>query len=620
MKGFKITQLVVTGAAVGPASLLFSSGLNLVTGPSDTGKTYAFQCIDYILGSSTLPKVFTENKGYDTIFLEIQSTFDEVKSVFSRSLNEKKDTLYYKGVSYENKDTVQPIILLSQSDKKKPNISTELLEAFGFNLPIKVRINSGGTKNDFSFRNLSPFTLIKEDTMIQERSPIYTGGSYTDRTLKSHVFKFLVTGNDDSELEEKDKRTIFKAKKTGSLEVLEELCKKEHKNLLDAEQKKVSLPPYLNDVNDIFIDIQTKIEKLNREIINLEKEQNDSKNNIKYNYDLQYKFELLMEQYVTDIERLRFIDEGTFLFNQLRPIKCPYCGELLVNNIEEHRHKRTFVDTAQVLQACEYEINKIKENIEELSEASTTVSEIIQNLSEENLRRSDVINTKKNEIEEFLKPKLETLNIEFQSKLEYERIEMDILIIKERKAELQKMITEANNKKNTEHPNEAQKIIANINNSRLVSIFSANLKTVLFDENDIVDVLFFLNDNKEIDYKINNKNRGSYGKGYRSLIVSIFYASMVLFCEEKDLPYSSFIVLDSPINAFKDTKNRELLSNSTKNKFFNFLYEHFENKQVIIFENDTINMDDELYNKVNITPFTRNNTGRYGFFPHYTNK
>ncbi|MBC1932224.1 hypothetical protein HCJ29_01355 [Listeria seeligeri] len=150
--------------------------------------------------------------------------------------------------------------------------------------------------------------------------------------------------------------------------------------------------------------------------------------------------------------------------------------------------------------------------------------------------------------------------------------------------------------------------------------WAESLKTFLTNHTSLIEIYASKKKMTKMEVKINNKNRGSYGKGYRSLIVSIFYASMVLFCEEKDLPYSSFIVLDSPINAFKDTKNRELLSNSTKNKFFNFLYEHFENKQVIIFENDTINMDDELYNKVNITPFTRNNTGRYGFFPHYTNK
>ncbi|MBC2077873.1 hypothetical protein HCA99_01435 [Listeria booriae] len=619
MNGFKITKLVVTGATVKPVSLLFSTGLNLVTGPSNTGKTYAFQCIDYIFGNSSSPKDIPEGKGYDTIFLEIQSNSDKTSSVYSRSLVEENSILYYEGVTYENKDRKQPINLIEKHDLKKPNISSDLLRKFGFTLPIKIKKSSGGAKVSFSFRYLSPLLLIKEDTMIQERSPIYTGASYTDRTQRAHAFKFLMTGTDDSELEEKDNDKIFRAKKTGNLEILEQLFEKEQQKLLDAEQKEISLAPYLNDVNDVFLSVQTKIGELNSEIIDLEKEQKDTMNNIKYNNDLHYKFTLLMEQYDTDIERLKFIDEGTFLLNQLRPVKCPHCGETLINHTE-HNHDKTVIDVEQALYACEVEINKIQDNIMELKEASATVNETIQNLSEDFSSKSELIRTKKNDITEFLQPKLETLNIEFQSKLEHERIVADILLTNERIVELQKLIKEASTKKNAVYSSEVQNIISTINNSRLINIFSENLKAVIFDDTEIVNVEFFLNDDTEIDYKINNKNRESYGKGYRSLIVSVFYASMTLFCEENELPYSPFLVLDSPINAFRDTVEREQLSNSTKNKFFNFLNEKFKNKQVILFENDTIDKNDKLYNKVNITYFTRNDTGRYGFFPHNTDK
>lgn len=34
----------------------FQPGLNLILGPSDTGKTLIFQCLDFLLGASELPK------------------------------------------------------------------------------------------------------------------------------------------------------------------------------------------------------------------------------------------------------------------------------------------------------------------------------------------------------------------------------------------------------------------------------------------------------------------------------------------------------------------------------------------------------------------------------------
>ncbi len=58
--GFVITRLALTGPNRADAELLFRRGLNVVTGPSDTGKTFAFQCIDFMLGASTPPKAIRE--------------------------------------------------------------------------------------------------------------------------------------------------------------------------------------------------------------------------------------------------------------------------------------------------------------------------------------------------------------------------------------------------------------------------------------------------------------------------------------------------------------------------------------------------------------------------------
>ncbi|KGL40496.1 hypothetical protein HCA64_01310 [Listeria booriae] len=615
MKGFKITRLIVAGVGLEPVNLSFSTGINLVSGPSDTGKTYAFQCIDYILGSSSPPKFVSEGAGYDTVSLEIQTNFDNKKSVLSRSLNEKTDVFYYEGVAYEDLQNTEPAILSEKFHEKKPNISSLVLQKIGFDLPIKIKKSRGGAKNNFTFRYLAPLTLVKEDTMIQERSPIYIGGSYADRTLKAHTFKFLVTGNDDSELQEKDTTPIFNAKKTGNLEMLEKLQEKESRKLIDARQRQVPSISLSNNFGDILLSLQTKIGQLNCEIIELENEKQNIKNNIKYNEALQYKFKLLMEQYNTDIERLNFIDEGTFLLNQLETITCPYCGEAIRND-NEHEHTKSVIDTEQALQACESEIKKIKGNIIELRRASDTVASTIQNLTEDYTCKVDLIKVKKSDVTESLQPKIEVLNNELNRRLEYEKNVVDIVAIEQRIDELQTLIQEASSKKNTLYPSDFQNIILEINSSRFVRLFSDNLKAVIFNKDDTVEVAFFLNVSNEIDYEINGKDRGSYGKGFRSIIACIFYATLILFCEEKNLPFSPTLVLDSPINAFRDTKEGERLLNSIKNKFFKFLYENFKNKQVIIFENDTISEEDELYKKVNVIPFTKSNTGRYGFFPH----
>ena len=47
--GFIIEKLILIGKTVEPAILNFKKGLNVIHGPSDTGKTYAYQCIEYLL-------------------------------------------------------------------------------------------------------------------------------------------------------------------------------------------------------------------------------------------------------------------------------------------------------------------------------------------------------------------------------------------------------------------------------------------------------------------------------------------------------------------------------------------------------------------------------------------
>ena len=51
MKRIVLKKLVLSGVDKKDAVLKFTEGLNVISGDSDTGKTYAFQCINYMLGA-----------------------------------------------------------------------------------------------------------------------------------------------------------------------------------------------------------------------------------------------------------------------------------------------------------------------------------------------------------------------------------------------------------------------------------------------------------------------------------------------------------------------------------------------------------------------------------------
>ena len=70
--GFYIKKICVVGNNVKDATIEFVKGLNIISGPSDTGKSYIFECIDYMLGSSKEPKKIGEAKGYNAVLMEIE--------------------------------------------------------------------------------------------------------------------------------------------------------------------------------------------------------------------------------------------------------------------------------------------------------------------------------------------------------------------------------------------------------------------------------------------------------------------------------------------------------------------------------------------------------------------
>ena len=70
--GFTLKCLRATGKDHSLSELRFTNGLNVISGASDTGKSYILECIDFMYGSDKLPRRIEESKQYDFILLEIE--------------------------------------------------------------------------------------------------------------------------------------------------------------------------------------------------------------------------------------------------------------------------------------------------------------------------------------------------------------------------------------------------------------------------------------------------------------------------------------------------------------------------------------------------------------------
>ena len=86
----KLTKLILAGENKKDAIINFKGGLNVIAGASDTGKSFAFECIDFALGSSSNPKTVPEMKGYRSVFLEIEDIGQE--EIFTLKRKKHGDT------------------------------------------------------------------------------------------------------------------------------------------------------------------------------------------------------------------------------------------------------------------------------------------------------------------------------------------------------------------------------------------------------------------------------------------------------------------------------------------------------------------------------------------------
>jgi len=246
--GFIIEKLELIGDSVEPVSIELKKGLNVIYGPSDTGKTFIFQCIDYMLGKSSGPKEIPEAKKFNMIYLFI-ATLEGENFKLERSLSGGD----YKVENLKDNTTFKLVCKNGTNDK---SISDFLLDIINLSNK-KIRKNSNGETKNLYFQQLKRLFLVDEVRIITEES-LLVSGQYTEKTFEENVFKFLLTGQDDSNiiiaLKPKDIQN-----KTGKLEVYNELISQIDAQLKDIDYKKVD----------------EQIEKLNMTISNFKEEESN---------------------------------------------------------------------------------------------------------------------------------------------------------------------------------------------------------------------------------------------------------------------------------------------------------------------------------------------------------
>lgn len=587
---FYIEKIIVTGSGKTDSIIELSNGVNIIYGPSNTGKTYIVKCIDYMFGSEREP--IDISTGYQYIKIIVRTQCGTI--TMSRKIGENKIEVS----SNDNNVPSGKYATKASRTNYDKTINSVWLSLIGINDLHLVISNENYKKQILSWRTFSHMFMLTETKIISEYSAILSGRDTSNTAVIASLI-FLLSGQDFAETETKDTKEIKEAKKNAVKAYI-------NKELFRLSERNQELLAQLKENPNI--DIAVEIEKIMAEISTNEKRINSSiEENQKILAQLYEKNENLSEcnvllnrydelttQYDADLKRLNFIVDGEANLNASFSTHCPFCdGEVVV------KRNQNYIDAAKS------DYKKIKLQAKDLESAS-------KELRSEKLSLEQEIGTlmaKKKSIEELIEKELKPQVFNLKEKLSAYKDaiecqkEIDIL----KKLSEQKTADMIEN--DTDEESELKFKVKEHLDYSFINELSNGIKSFLENCNydNLLSVIF---DKADMDIVINGKKKSSNGKGYNAYFNSVVAIVLSRYMESKAKYSPDFLVLDSPILSLKEKETKKP-SETMRNTLFENIVDNQKGIQTIVIENEIPEIN---YKDANIIHFTKEkNNGRYGF-------
>jgi hypothetical protein len=598
--GFIIKELRLIGKSVENASIVLKKGVNIITGPSNVGKSYIFQCFNYMFGGSKRPKPIKESRNYDFIYLELIDSTNTTYTLLS-DLKGGNFKLYNSSID-KIKETDEFEIL----DRKHSPHNDQTVSAFLLKLNNltgkKIRTNQKGKTRPISYRDIVKFSMVNESKITTEESLIVS--HYTKATEESNVLKLIVTGNDDSTIIESLSKNQI-ANRKGKLEILKEFI---NDNTKDLKTFKVEPSLMLNETNSLIekltenhSNLQNKFNEIESERVKTLEILHKRQSRKRVIEELYKRTDLLKSHYYSDVSRLKSTIETSILLNEENHStngNCPLCN----GEIEE---KCSIADINKIIDSCSKEIQKIESLIQELLESekilkeefkgiSLEVSDLEKNINKYTLEIDKGVGLEMGLIIEQINQQNEKKSIVLGALYKFEQLEK----FKAEKEKLESSIPKSSSKETFEHISTASLTpLSKAIKSVLKGYNYPNLTSVSYSE-------------EENDFVISGEDRNLSGKGYRAIIYSAFIVALQELLIQKE--YSIGVpIIDSPLVTYRKPENIDeiTISDDLAMDFYRYITAQSELHQIIVIENEEPPTD--VKDKVNHIKFSRKN----GFIP-----
>lgn len=593
MSKFYIKKLTAYGENKIESSIEFSPYLTIICGASNTGKTYIFKCIKYLFGSDKLE--IKVNSGYTKFSMVL--CFNNKDITFTREINSSDIEVIsnYEGV--ENG-------IYSTDYEKENNINSVYLSLFGIHEEFKVPLNRNCEMKRFTLRMFLHMLMINEKEIERDLSIVLPKEPSIKTYFLSHLL-YLLYETDFSVYDPEDSKKTKRIKKAAISKYINDKL-----FALKERSEAIKNNPFFNSNYDVDKEIQlltvrlNYIEtQLNETFINgqaLLKDITERNERLNECTILLNRYVSLESQFTSDIQRLSFISESSFILkNKAENNKCPHCNQTLSTNNEFNVNIDTinaeiFRITSQLDGLMEIknellgEINKLNSSLAELQKKKDEVDTLINTVLKPEKRN---IEEKINKFKEFISIQSELKTLESFDRQWNDDLEG--LYKKQPKKNIYKPFDLFSIDFSNDITREIQTILELCDHPRYNNA-SFNIKS--------------------FDIEINNNPKSTNGKGFTAFYNTTLVLAFRKYLYETARIKPPFYIIDTPLLGL-DVGHTHIVKNNLTQGIYNYFVNSVNQSQLIIIENEKDMPNINLKNpKIKYYYFTHDeNEGRYGF-------
>jgi len=602
MRAMTLLHLTFVGPGVAPATVEFGPRLTVIYGASDTGKSFIVEAIDYMLGAGKLKNV-GEAEGYTRILLGLRLADNQIVTL-ARTINGNKVDIHGGDLRAYNAASPDKTLSVRHNAKSEKNLSRYLLKIVGADGRQLLKKQNGELAS-LSFRHLAHLCVIDETRMAAPRSPVLASGQYQSATTEKSAFKYLLTGEDDPKTPT-GTTDVEKRVSKGKIDLLDQLIADTRDSLTTEVHEtelreqlarlETSLAGTAAAAGELISQRTTLLERARA----LDAQTTDNRTRAGEVRTLLARFDLLRQQYESDLARLQMVAEAGNFLGYFRSGSCVFCGAAPEHQqVGHHLHETTQLHdavTAETRKTTELRIDLLT-TIEDL-DGQLGVFErehAAANDEAEGIRRTlNIIDLQLNPLDSDNEENLATRS----------RILTDLAV----HAQIQRLEDlKADYLHTPETPPLARPNgIPSVDLAAFESMIQQVLQTWKVPGDNRVTY-----DQNTAEIAVDGRDRHSRGKGMRSIIHAAFSTALAQYSDVRELPHPGFVVLDSPVLTYREPDDIELTPNVVQH-----FYQGLANDsttQVIVVENGDPPNDIDTYATVHA--FRTAGSERAGFFP-----